>query len=161
MPRSLLLPFKSALPAFSPAVKLENACRKRSSSPDSPHRTQTYLFEVPPSTHSARMDSKMDVDTGKAPEPHRLSPATEPASIPTLDGWISNLMNCKQLAENDVTRLCDRVGSSSLRTFQAISDRSGLQAREILQDESNVQPVVSCTGSQCNTVMLTKSRNVR
>ena len=46
---------------------------------------------------------------GKLPEPHRLSPATEPASIPTLDGWIESLMNCKQLAENDVQRLCDRV----------------------------------------------------
>ena len=55
------------------------------------------------------MDSKMDVDMGKLPEPHRLSPATEPASIPTLDGWIESLMNCKQLAENDVQRLCDRV----------------------------------------------------
>jgi len=55
------------------------------------------------------MDSKMEVDIGKLPEPHRLSPATEPQSIPTLDGWIENLMNCKQLAENDVSRLCDRV----------------------------------------------------
>lgn len=55
------------------------------------------------------MDTKMDVDVGKMPEPHRLSPATDPDSIPTLDGWIENLMNCKQLAENDVQRLCDRV----------------------------------------------------
>ena len=51
----------------------------------------------------------MDVDIGKLPEPHRLSPTTDPDSIPTLDGWIENLMNCKQLAENDVQRLCDRV----------------------------------------------------
>lgn len=51
----------------------------------------------------------MDVDMGKLPEPHRLSPTSEPQSIPTLDGWIENLMNCKQLAENDVQRLCDRV----------------------------------------------------
>ena len=51
----------------------------------------------------------MDVDVGKVPEPHRLSPTSEPASIPTLDGWIESLMNCKQLAENDVQRLCDRV----------------------------------------------------
>ena len=63
------------------------------------------------------MDSKMDVDIGKLPEPHRLSPATEPASIPTLDGWIENLMNCKQLAENDVQRLCDRVCMDILRSF--------------------------------------------
>jgi serine/threonine-protein phosphatase 2A catalytic subunit len=55
------------------------------------------------------MDSKMDIDVGKAPEPHRLSPTSDPGSIPTLDGWIDNLMNCKQLAENDVSRLCDRV----------------------------------------------------
>ena len=48
-------------------------------------------------------------DVGKAPEPHQLSPLQEPASIPTLDGWIEGLMNCKQLAENDVQRLCDRV----------------------------------------------------
>lgn len=53
----------------------------------------------------------MDVDMGKLPEPHRLSPTSEPQSIPTLDGWIENLMNCKQLAENDVQRLCDRVCS--------------------------------------------------
>lgn len=51
----------------------------------------------------------MDVDVGKLPEPTRLSPASEPASIPTLDGWIESLMSCKQLAENDVQRLCDRV----------------------------------------------------
>ena len=51
----------------------------------------------------------MEVDIGKVPEPTRLSPASEPASIPTLDGWIESLMSCKQLAENDVQRLCDRV----------------------------------------------------
>ena len=57
------------------------------------------------------MDTKMDVDNGKTPEPHQLSPATETTTIPTLDGWIESLMNCKQLAENDVRRLCDRVRS--------------------------------------------------
>ena len=36
-------------------------------------------------------------------------PLTEPASIPTLDGWIESLMNCKQLPESDVQRLCDKV----------------------------------------------------
>ena len=55
------------------------------------------------------MDTKMDVDVAKAPEPHRLSPTSEPEAIPTLDGWIESLMTCKQLAESDVTRLCDRV----------------------------------------------------
>lgn len=52
---------------------------------------------------------------GKMPEPHQLSnvPA-EPISIPTLDGWIDNLMDCKQLAEQDVQRLCDKVRSRGL-----------------------------------------------
>lgn len=65
------------------------------------------------------MDSKMDVDMGKLPEPHGLSPTTEPQSIPTLDGWIENLMNCKQLAENDVQRLCDRVRNMEVVTLRA------------------------------------------
>ena len=94
------------------------------------------------------MDSKMDVDIGKLPEPHRLSPATEPQSIPTLDGWIENLMNCKQLAENDVQRLCDRVRLGNLALFRGSygafdeADIVVQQAREVLTDESNVQPVV-------------------
>jgi serine/threonine-protein phosphatase 2A catalytic subunit len=54
------------------------------------------------------MDTDME-DVGRVPEPARLSPATEPASIPTLDGWIENLMTCKQLAESDVQRLCEKV----------------------------------------------------
>ena len=53
--------------------------------------------------------SKMDLDVGKPTQPHGLSPVTDPGSIPTLGGWIESLMNCKQLAENDVSRLCDRV----------------------------------------------------
>lgn len=55
----------------------------------------------------------MEIDTARSPEPHHLSPTTDPGSIPTLDGWIENLMNCKQLAEDDVRRLCDRVGSGN------------------------------------------------
>lgn len=51
----------------------------------------------------------MDVDVGKPAAPHGLSPQSDPQSIPTLDGWIESLMSCKQLAENDVSRLCDRV----------------------------------------------------
>ncbi len=54
------------------------------------------------------MDINME-DVGRVPEPSKLSPATEPASIPTLDGWIESLMNCKQLAEVDVQRLCEKV----------------------------------------------------
>lgn len=52
-------------------------------------------------------------DVVKVPmgEPMQMSsaPSSEPATIPTLDGWIESLMNCKQLAESDVQRLCDKV----------------------------------------------------
>ena len=60
------------------------------------------------------MDINME-DVGRVPEPSKLSPATEPASIPTLDGWIESLMNCKQLAEGDVQRLCEKVCIHSCR----------------------------------------------
>lgn len=54
------------------------------------------------------MDTNME-DVGRAPAD--VSPVqSEPASIPTLDGWIESLMNCKQLSEFDVQRLCDKVG---------------------------------------------------
>jgi hypothetical protein len=59
------------------------------------------------------MDNNMEIDTARSPEPHNLSPTSDPGSIPTLDGWIESLMTCKQLAEEDVRRLCDRVGSSA------------------------------------------------
>lgn len=58
------------------------------------------------------MDINME-DVGRVPEPSKLSPVSEPASIPTLDGWIESLMNCKQLAEVDVQRLCEKVCSDS------------------------------------------------
>lgn len=49
-------------------------------------------------------------DVGRLPEAARLTTSTsEPASIPTLDGWIESLMTCKQLAEVDVQRLCEKV----------------------------------------------------
>jgi hypothetical protein len=54
------------------------------------------------------MDINME-DVGRVPEASKLSPASEPTSIPTLDGWIESLMNCKQLAEVDVQRLCEKV----------------------------------------------------
>jgi serine/threonine-protein phosphatase 2A catalytic subunit len=53
------------------------------------------------------MDTNME-DVSRAPAD--VSPAlAEPATIPTLDGWIESLMSCKQLAESDVQRLCDKV----------------------------------------------------
>lgn len=59
------------------------------------------------------MDTNME-DVGRAPEPSKLSPATEPASISTLDGWIECLMTCKQLAEVDVQKLCEKVRSPAI-----------------------------------------------
>ena len=50
------------------------------------------------------MEDVPKVGEGEAPAP------AETPSIPTLDGWIDNLMNCKQLAEDDVRKLCDKVG---------------------------------------------------
>lgn len=59
------------------------------------------------------MDTNME-DVGRAPA-EAPSVQTEPATTPTLDGWIEGLMNCKQLAEPDVQRLCDKVISSRFR----------------------------------------------
>lgn len=47
-------------------------------------------------------------DVGRVPEPSAL-PTLEPATVPTLDGWIESLMACKQLPEADVQRLCEKV----------------------------------------------------
>ena len=53
------------------------------------------------------MDTNME-DVGRVPA--ELAPVNiEPAGIPTLDGWIESLMSCKQLAEVDVQRLCEKV----------------------------------------------------
>lgn len=54
------------------------------------------------------MDTNME-DVGRAPA--EASPVLnfEPTTIPTLDVWIESLMSCKQLAEADVQRLCDKV----------------------------------------------------
>ncbi|KAI1076787.1 serine/threonine-protein phosphatase pp2a catalytic subunit [Whalleya microplaca] len=73
-----------------------------------------------------------DMDVGRVPTDLAPLPAAEPTTIPTLDGWIENLMNCKQLAESDVQRLCEK-------------------AREVLQDESNVQPV-KCPVTVCGDI---------
>lgn len=54
-------------------------------------------------------------DVGRLPEPTNLPPVTESATIPTLDGWIESLMACKQLAEVDVQRLCEKVCAVYLR----------------------------------------------
>lgn len=72
-------------------------------------------------------------DVGAKPDQPMTAPSDPPA-IPTLDGWIESLMACKQLSENDVQRLCEK-------------------AREVLQDESNVQPVVRASKVQCAAIL--------
>ncbi len=57
------------------------------------------------------MDTNME-DVGRVPPELATQPPLEPATIPTLDGWIESLMNCKQLAESDVQRLCEKVRCS-------------------------------------------------
>jgi hypothetical protein len=54
------------------------------------------------------MDTNME-DVGRVPAEVPSLPTLEPATVPTLDGWIESLMNCKQLAESDVQRLCEKV----------------------------------------------------
>lgn len=54
------------------------------------------------------MDTNME-DVGRVPADLPAAPPLEPTTIPTLDGWIEGLMSCKQLAETDVQRLCEKV----------------------------------------------------
>lgn len=50
----------------------------------------------------------MDVDSDtKTPAPTATLPDT--THVGTVDGWIEMLMQCKQLNEADVQRLCDKV----------------------------------------------------
>jgi hypothetical protein len=58
--------------------------------------------------NAANMDTNME-DVKSEPMPMSSVPTTEPTTIPTLDGWIESLMTCKQLAESDVQRLCEKV----------------------------------------------------
>jgi serine/threonine-protein phosphatase 2A catalytic subunit len=55
------------------------------------------------------MDTNME--DVKMPELHQTpQPPLEPPSVPVLDSWIGSLLNCKQLSEQEVQRLCDKVG---------------------------------------------------
>jgi hypothetical protein len=56
------------------------------------------------------MDTNME-DVGRIPADLPAAPPLEPTTTPTLDSWIEGLMSCKQLAELDVQRLCEKVSS--------------------------------------------------
>lgn len=69
-------------------------------------------------------------DVGRVPTDIAPAPPTEPTTIPTLDGWIESLMTCKQLAESDVQRLCEKV-SRPARAKRAISDTAPCRAARL------------------------------
>ena len=71
----------------------------------------------------------------------------------SLDRWISELMDCKPLTEGEVESLCEKVRSRWTRTLRVAKEpllmlSPSLQAREVLNEESNVQaissPVIIC-----------------
>ncbi|KAI2813148.1 hypothetical protein CBS115989_9725 [Aspergillus niger] len=66
----------------------------------------------------------MIIDITSRPDNQPKPPGLDYHRIRTLDAWIEQLMNCVTLSEDDIERLCN-------------------QAREVVQDESNVQPVSS------------------
>jgi serine/threonine-protein phosphatase 2A catalytic subunit len=74
-------------------------------------------------------DTNME-DVGKVE--HTLGDPVDPPNIGTLDSWVEGLMACKQLSEDEVRRLCEK-------------------AREVLQEESNVQPV-KCPVTVCGDI---------
>jgi serine/threonine-protein phosphatase 2A catalytic subunit len=89
------------------------------------------------------MDTNME--DVKMPEPMQLSsaPTTEPTTIPTLDGWIESLMTCKQLAESDVQRLCEKVCNPWLQQLRLLCRLVLTQLRD--------RPAKSCRRSPtCN-----------
>jgi serine/threonine-protein phosphatase 2A catalytic subunit len=54
------------------------------------------------------MDTNME--DVKMPELQQMPQSPiEPTTTATLDSWIGGLLDCKQLAEKDVQRLCEKV----------------------------------------------------
>lgn len=51
-------------------------------------------------------------DVGKSPPASAIAVA-DSSSFNQLDGWIETLMQCKQLSELDVQRLCEKVRSET------------------------------------------------
>ena len=48
-------------------------------------------------------------DVGRIPSEVSAMQNVEPTTIGVIDGWIGGLMDCKQLAESEVQRLCEKV----------------------------------------------------
>ena len=85
----------------------------------------------------------------------------EKAVVKELDQWIEQLNECKQLAENQVKTLCEKVRPYAAQIFSRVVFYLFLQmlniallcsqAKEILAKESNVQPV-RCPVTVCGDV---------
>jgi serine/threonine-protein phosphatase 2A catalytic subunit len=72
--------------------------------------------------------------------------------IGEVDQWISQLSQCKQLSESDVKKLCDKVCIlPCMRVHPSQLIRPPHQTREILMEESNVQPV-RCPVTVCGDI---------
>lgn len=88
---------------------------------------------------------------------------SQPPATKDLDEWIEQLYDCKQLTENQVKILCDKVQQPDLRSYACVANPilhfiiylmitvSNLQAKEILAKESNVQEV-KCPVTVCGDV---------
>jgi len=93
----------------------------------------------------------MDVDSDtKTPAPTATMPDT--THVGTVDGWIEMLMQCKQLNEADVQRLCDKVSlircdCTSLATYSRVTLRVCLVAPLQACYRSLRDPVVMITRS--------------
>jgi hypothetical protein len=103
------------------------------------------------------MDANME-DVSRAPESTLLSPVSEPTTIPTLDGWIERLMTCKQLAEVDVQRLCEKVITALSETlgtafymskrFDIVSDHCTWLTRRVAGSRSVTRRVQCAAGGE-------------
>ena len=79
-------------------------------------------------------------------------------TVNDLDAWIDKLYGCKALTENEIKQLCEKVHQPSKTiTFLNValltiaSSFSLSQARDVLMEESNVQPV-RCPVTICGDV---------
>jgi hypothetical protein len=100
------------------------------------------------------MDTDM-ADVSKVPD-HHLS-LSDPGAIPTLDSWIDSLMSCKQLAESDVQRLCDKVGMTMWRQEKECLYALCSFDAEILRKlgKGSAARRVKCSASGMNALRLT------
>jgi len=66
-------------------------------------------------------------DVGRAPEGVSSAFISEVKDAPMVDGWIESLMSCKQLAESDVQKLCEKVRPSTPRYLPLFLPRRALR----------------------------------